>query len=170
MALWHFMLNFALMNILLIGSGGRESAIAWSLSQSPELGELFIAPGNPGTLAYGNNVSVDWRQFVAMKDFCMNNRIDMVIVDLYPFEDTVASGASENDIIEKIDIGGIALIRAGAKNHQHVWMVSSRGQYADVLNILDEQGASTSLEQRRRFAGEAYQTSQSYDAAIAAIK
>ena len=94
--------------------------------------------------------------------------IDMVIVDLYPFEDTVASGASENDIIEKIDIGGIALIRAGAKNHQHVWMVSSRGQYADVLNMLDEQGAYTSLEQRRRFAGEAYQTSQFYDAAIAA--
>jgi len=93
---------------------------------------------------------------------------DMVIVDLYPFEDTVASGAGEMEIIEKIDIGGISLIRAGAKNFHDVWMVSSRTQYADVLSILQTQGANTSLDQRRRYAGEAFQTSQHYDAAIAA--
>ena len=114
MALWHFMLNFALMNILLIGSGGRESAIAWSLSQSPELGELFIAPGNPGTLAYGNNVSVDWRQFVAMKDFCMNNRIDMVIVGP---EEPLCKGLGDQFATDE-DLASILFIGPSAKGAQ----------------------------------------------------
>ena len=93
---------------------------------------------------------------------------DMVIVDLYPFEDTVASGASEADIIEKIDIGGISLIRAGAKNFTDVWMVSSRRDYADVLRILTEQGAQTTLAQRKAFAARSFQVSHHYDGAIAA--
>ena len=84
---------------------------------------------------------------------------DLVIVDLYPFEDTVASGASVEDIIEKIDIGGISLIRAGAKNYTDVWMVSSRLEYAEVLHILTEQGAQTTLEQRKAFAGRSFQVS-----------
>ena len=92
---------------------------------------------------------------------------DMVIVDLYPFEDTVASGATEEDIIEKIDIGGISLIRAAAKNFDHCWIVSSRAQYAEVLELLQSQGGTLTREQRKAFAGAAFQTSQNYDAHIA---
>ena len=92
---------------------------------------------------------------------------DMVIVDLYPFEDTVASGATEEDIIEKIDIGGISLIRAAAKNFDHCWIVSSRAQYAEVLELLQSQAGTLTREQRKAFAGAAFQTSQNYDAHIA---
>ena len=92
--------------------------------------------------------------------------IDLVIVDLYPFEDTVASGASEQDIIEKIDIGGISLIRAGAKNFNDVVIVASKHQYQPLLDILKSQGAETTREQRRWFAGEAFTVSSHYDSAI----
>ncbi len=92
--------------------------------------------------------------------------IDLVIVDLYPFEATVASGASEEDIIEKIDIGGIALIRAGAKNYKDVVMVSSMEYYADLQNILDNQNGETSEEERKLFAAKAFATSSHYDTAI----
>jgi phosphoribosylaminoimidazolecarboxamide formyltransferase/IMP cyclohydrolase len=92
--------------------------------------------------------------------------IDLVVVDLYPFEETVASGASEEDIIEKIDIGGISLIRAGAKNFQDSLIVSSRTQYADVLSILTEKNCGTELSDRRRYAQEAFVTTSHYDTAI----
>ncbi len=92
--------------------------------------------------------------------------IDLVVVDLYPFEETVASGASEEDIIEKIDIGGISLIRAGAKNFQDSLIVSSRMQYADVLSILTEKNCGTELSDRRRYAQEAFATTSHYDTAI----
>lgn len=92
--------------------------------------------------------------------------IDLVIVDLYPFEDTVASGAAPEDIIEKIDIGGISLIRAAAKNFQDVVIVASKAQYAPLLTILNEQGAQTSFEDRRWFAKEAFAVSSHYDSAI----
>lgn len=92
--------------------------------------------------------------------------IDLVVVDLYPFEETVASGASEEDIIEKIDIGGISLIRAGAKNFQDSLIVSSRTQYADVLSILTEKNCGTELSDRRRYAQEAFATTSHYDTAI----
>jgi len=92
--------------------------------------------------------------------------IDLVIVDLYPFEQTVASGASEADIIEKIDIGGISLIRAGAKNFQDVVIVPSKAEYAMLLDILKKQGAETTLEQRRQFATKAFGVSSHYDTAI----
>lgn len=92
--------------------------------------------------------------------------IDLVIVDLYPFEDTVASGAAPEDIIEKIDIGGISLIRAAAKNFQDVVIVASKAQYAPLLNLLNEQGAQTSYEDRRWFAKEAFAVSSHYDSAI----
>lgn len=92
--------------------------------------------------------------------------IDLVVVDLYPFEETVASGASAEDIIEKIDIGGISLIRAGAKNFQDSLIVSSRNQYADVLNILTEKDGATDLSDRRRYAQEAFATTSHYDTAI----
>ena len=92
--------------------------------------------------------------------------IDLVIVDLYPFEDTVASGASDADIIEKIDIGGIALIRAAAKNFKDVIIVPSRNEYDDLINLLDNQNAESTLEQREHFAVKAFATSSNYDTAI----
>lgn len=92
--------------------------------------------------------------------------IDLVIVDLYPFEQTVASGASAEDIVEKIDIGGISLIRAGAKNFNDVVIIPSKQQYRPLLDILNAQGATTTLAQRRHFATEAFAVSSHYDTAI----
>ena len=92
--------------------------------------------------------------------------IDLVIVDLYPFEQTVASGASEADIIEKIDIGGISLIRAGAKNFNDVVIVPSKAEYQMLLDIVKERGAQTELEEREAFATRAFGVSSHYDTAI----
>ena len=92
--------------------------------------------------------------------------IDLVIVDLYPFEATVASGASHEAIIEKIDIGGISLIRAAAKNHKDVVIVASKDQYAALADILRNKGAETTLEERVWFAKEAFAVSSLYDSAI----
>ncbi len=92
--------------------------------------------------------------------------IDLVIVDLYPFEETVASGASEDDIVEKIDIGGISLIRAAAKNFKDVAIISSREQYETLENILATKACHTDLADRRRFAAEAFDISSHYDTAI----
>jgi phosphoribosylaminoimidazolecarboxamide formyltransferase/IMP cyclohydrolase len=92
--------------------------------------------------------------------------IDLVIVDLYPFEATVAAGGSEQAIIEKIDIGGISLIRAGAKNHADVAILASQDQYGELLRMLREQDGSTSLPQRKRLAAQAFGVSSHYDSAI----
>ena len=83
--------------------------------------------------------------------------IDLVIVDLYPFEDTVASGAEHADIIEKIDIGGISLIRAAAKNYKDVVIVPSRDQYLPLLNVLNKNEGVTSINDRKAFAKDAFQ-------------
>ncbi|WP_454896230.1 IMP cyclohydrolase [Alloprevotella tannerae] len=91
--------------------------------------------------------------------------IDLVIVDLYPFEATVASGATSAEIIEKIDIGGISLIRAGAKNFKDVVIIPSKSEYSTLTDILQE-GAQTTIEQRRRFAARAFEVSSQYDTAI----
>ncbi len=92
--------------------------------------------------------------------------IDLVIVDLYPFEATVASGADEASIIEKIDIGGISLIRAAAKNFNDVIIVASQQQYKPLLDMLMEHGATSTLEERRWMAKEAFAVSSHYDSAI----
>jgi phosphoribosylaminoimidazolecarboxamide formyltransferase/IMP cyclohydrolase len=92
--------------------------------------------------------------------------IDLVIVDLYPFEQTVSSGASHEDIIEKIDIGGISLIRAAAKNYNDVVIIPSVKQYASLLDLLNNQGAQTTLAQRHAFAAEAFHVSSHYDTMI----
>ena len=92
--------------------------------------------------------------------------IDLVIVDLYPFEDTVASGATEQDIIEKIDIGGISLIRAAAKNFNDVAIVASKAEYGILTDIIREKGAQTSLDERRMLATRAFGVSSHYDTAI----
>lgn len=93
-------------------------------------------------------------------------QIDVVIVDLYPFEKTVASGASDQEIIEKIDIGGISLIRAAAKNFKDVLCVSSVEDYAGFLKIISEGNGATSLADRKRFAAKAFNVSSHYDTAI----
>jgi len=93
-------------------------------------------------------------------------QLDIVIVDLYPFEKTVASGASEQDIIEKIDIGGISLIRAAAKNYKDVLCVSSMEDYEDFLNVISEGNGNTTVEDRKRFASKAFNVSSHYDTAI----
>ncbi len=92
--------------------------------------------------------------------------LDLVIVDLYPFEETVASGAAEEDIIEKIDIGGISLIRAGAKNFNDSLIVSSREQYSELLAVLQNSNGAPTLADRKRFAAMAFDVTSHYDSAI----
>lgn len=94
------------------------------------------------------------------------SEIDLVIVDLYPFKETVASNADEAEVIEKIDIGGISLIRAAAKNYKDVVIVASQKQYAPLLSLLEEKGTETTLPERRFFAKEAFAVSSGYDSAI----
>jgi len=92
--------------------------------------------------------------------------IDLVIVDLYPFEETVKSGAGHDDVIEKIDIGGISLIRAAAKNYKDVVIVASKDDYTSLETLLKEQNGTTTLDQRRSFAAKAFNISSHYDTAI----
>src|SRR5665213_2511184 len=92
--------------------------------------------------------------------------IDLVIVDLYPFEETVRSNAEEDDIIEKIDIGGISLIRAAAKNYKDVVIVASKKDYSSLENILKTQNGETTIDQRRAFAHKAFNISSHYDSCI----
>lgn len=92
--------------------------------------------------------------------------IDLVIVDLYPFEETVASGAEENDIIEKIDIGGISLIRASAKNYKDVLIVPSKKHYGSLITLLEKKKGVSDIVDRKWFAKEAFAVSSSYDSSI----
>ena len=93
-------------------------------------------------------------------------QIDLVIVDLYPFEKTVASGAVEQDIVEKIDIGGISLIRAAAKNFKDTFIVSSMNQYDHFSEIISQNNGETTLSERKKFAAKAFDISSHYDTAI----
>jgi phosphoribosylaminoimidazolecarboxamide formyltransferase/IMP cyclohydrolase len=93
--------------------------------------------------------------------------IDLVIVDLYPFTETISKGAAEQEIIEKIDIGGVSLIRAAAKNYKDVVIISSKNQYAAFLYLLNKSEGTTTLSQRKEFASQAFALTASYDAAIA---
>lgn len=92
--------------------------------------------------------------------------IDLVIVDLYPFEETVAKGGSEGDIVEKIDIGGISLVRAAAKNFNDVLIVSERSQYQELLELLQAKNGVSELADRKRFAAKAFDVTSHYDSAI----
>lgn len=92
--------------------------------------------------------------------------IDMVIVDLYPFVETLNSNSTHEEIIEKIDIGGVSLIRAAAKNYKDVVIVSDRVQYSDIFNILKDQDCSTTEEQRINFSKKAFMTTSQYDTYI----
>ncbi len=93
-------------------------------------------------------------------------KIDLVIVDLYPFEQTLISGCTENEIIEKIDIGGISLIRAAAKNFEDTLIISNSAQYPALEKIIRDQKCGTTVEERKRFAAEAFSVSSHYDTAI----
>ena len=92
--------------------------------------------------------------------------IDLVIVDLYPFEETVAAGGTQEEIIEKIDIGGVSLIRAAAKNYQDVLIVSSREQYTDIFNIIKSKKGGTDIADRKKYAAKAFEITSHYDSAI----
>jgi len=92
--------------------------------------------------------------------------IDLVIADLYPFEETVAKGGSEEEIIEKIDIGGVSLLRAAAKNFRDVLVVSSRSQYGRLAGLLKEKSGYTGIDERKAFAAEAFKVTSGYDTAI----
>ena len=115
-----------------------------------------------GGILYRRDSDVDKKQ---VKSYDIPS-IDLVIVDLYPFEETVAAGGTEEEIIEKIDIGGISLIRGAAKNYKDVLIVGSRHQYKPLLNLLKEKSGESDIEERRLFAKEAFKTSSSYDTAI----
>lgn len=92
--------------------------------------------------------------------------LDLVVVDLYPFEETVAAGGTDQEIIEKIDIGGISLIRAAAKNFNDVLVVSNRDQYQEVIDMLAQKHGDVAIEQRKKFAARAFDVSSHYDTAI----
>ena len=91
--------------------------------------------------------------------------IDLVVVDLYPFEQTIESGAPHKDIIEKIDIGGVSLIRAAAKNYKDVTLISHKEDYKSLVNILNKNGAQTTLEERKYFAIKGFSLTANYDQA-----
>ena len=121
-----------------------------------------LHPAVFGGILFRRNDSGDQKQAAEFKI----GPIDLVIVDLYPFEETVAGGGKEDEIIEKIDIGGISLIRAAAKNFEDVLIVASRRQYGDLLALLETQGAKTDLSVRKRFAAQAFSVTSHYDTAI----
>jgi phosphoribosylaminoimidazolecarboxamide formyltransferase/IMP cyclohydrolase len=121
-----------------------------------------LHPGIFGGILARRDNETDMKQVAEYKI----HLFDLVIVDLYPFEETVASGASDQEIIEKIDIGGISLIRAGAKNYADVLIISSRKQYDALLQILDRGEGVITEEERYRFALEAFNLTSHYDTAI----
>jgi phosphoribosylaminoimidazolecarboxamide formyltransferase/IMP cyclohydrolase len=162
------------LNVTIYSTGGTESFIKGMGVDVVPVEDLTSYPsilgGRVKTLhpkVFGGILSRrDHVGDVAQLDQYEIPEIDVVIVDLYPFEDTVASGASDVDIIEKIDIGGISLIRAAAKNFKDVVCVSSMDQYTEFLNILEEGKGKTTLDQRKKFAAKAFAVSSNYDTAI----
>ena len=121
-----------------------------------------LHPAIFGGILYRRDEPTDVKQAAEFKI----DPIDLLIVDLYPFEETVAKGGSEEDIVEKIDIGGISLIRAAAKNFNDVLIVSSRSQYKELLELLQNKSGVTNLIDRKRFAALAFDVTSHYDSAI----
>jgi len=162
------------LGVQLISTGGTQQFIASlgvpvepveSLTGYPSIlgGRVkTLHPGVFGGILARRNNEDDRRQLTGYGI----PEIDLVIVDLYPFEATVASGAEEQEIIEKIDIGGISLIRAAAKNHADVLIVASQQEYLPFLELLSEKAGETSIEDRKWFARRAFGVSSHYDSAI----
>ncbi len=161
-------------NVTIFSTGGTQTFIEGlgipvvpveSLTSYPEIFGGRVKTLHPvifGGILHRRNLNEDLAQ-VAEFDI---PTIDLVIVDLYPFEETVASGADHQSIIEKIDIGGISLIRAAAKNYNDVVIIPSVKQYAPFLEIINAQGAATTVEQRKSFARDAFMVSSHYDTHI----
>lgn len=162
------------LNVEIFSTGGTQKYIEEQGSAVSRVEDLTSYPsilgGRVKTLhpkVFGGILSRrDLDSDVAQLDEFQIPEIDLVIVDLYPFEDTVASGASHEDIIEKIDIGGISLIRAAAKNYKDVVIVSSKNQYNDLLEVLANQEGETTIEERKQFATAAFNVSSHYDTQI----
>lgn len=161
-------------DVKLISTGGTKSYIeekAYSVESIENLTDYPSILGGRvktlhpkifgGILARRQNES-DLKQLEEYKI----NEIDLVIVDLYPFEETLASGANDESVIEKIDIGGISLIRAGAKNFNDVLIISGRHQYEKLITLLEKGKGISSLADRKKFAAEAFHVSSHYDSAI----
>jgi len=121
-----------------------------------------LHPSIFGGILGRRNLDTDLKE---MKEYGIPE-IDLVIVDLYPFEETLKTTNEEKSVIEKIDIGGVSLIRAAAKNYQDVLIVASPAQYSDLAAVLEEKGEFTSLETRKRFASRAFAICAQYDIAI----
>jgi phosphoribosylaminoimidazolecarboxamide formyltransferase / IMP cyclohydrolase len=121
-----------------------------------------LHPSIFGGILYRRDDPTDLKQSVEFKI----TPIDLVIVDLYPFEETVAKGGNEEEIIEKIDIGGISLIRGAAKNYNDVLIIASRSQYSELLELLQSKNGSSELSDRRKFAAKAFDVTSHYDTAI----
>ena len=162
------------LNVRLISTGGTQSFIQ---SQGYECDSVEDITGYPsilggrvktlhpkvfGGILYRRDNETD-RKLVKSYDI---PSIDLVVVDLYPFEETLNQGATEEEIIEKIDIGGISLIRAAAKNFQDTIIVASKNQYQPLIRLLKEKKGDSDLDDRRWFAKEAFAVSSAYDAAI----
>jgi phosphoribosylaminoimidazolecarboxamide formyltransferase/IMP cyclohydrolase len=162
------------LGIVLYSTGGTEKFIkdlnipviaVDSITNFPEIlgGRVkTLHPAIFGGILHRRNLATDQTE---VKNHSIPS-IDIVIVDLYPFEETAAGNFSDEEIIEKIDIGGISLIRAAAKNFQDVLCISSRNQYDDFLSLLNTQNGGTTLVQRKKFAAKAFDISSHYDTAI----
>ncbi|MDO9262119.1 MAG: bifunctional phosphoribosylaminoimidazolecarboxamide formyltransferase/IMP cyclohydrolase [Flavobacteriaceae bacterium] len=162
------------LGIVLYSTGGTEKFIkdlnipviaVDSITNFPEIlgGRVkTLHPAIFGGILHRRNLATDQTE---VKNHSIPS-IDIVIVDLYPFEETAAGNFSDEEIIEKIDIGGISLIRAAAKNFQDVLCISSRNQYDDFLSLLNTQNGETTLVQRKKFAAKAFDISSHYDTAI----
>lgn len=161
-------------NVTIYSTGGTQSFIeslgipvvaVESMTNYPEIFGGRVKTLHPvifGGILHRRNLEGDLQQAAQFNI----PAIDLVIVDLYPFEETVASGADHQSIIEKIDIGGISLIRAAAKNYNDVVIIPSVNQYERFNSMLEENGAQTTLEQRKAFARDAFMVSSHYDTHI----
>ena len=162
------------LSVRLISTGGTKNYISSlkipveSVEEITSYPSIFggrvktLHPKIFGGILYRRDISDDLKEV----DKYEVPAIDLVIVDLYPFEATVKSGAGEQDIIEKIDIGGISLIRAAAKNFEDVVIISAREQYAELQKLLEEKGGETTVEDRKNFAAFAFGITSHYDTAI----
>jgi phosphoribosylaminoimidazolecarboxamide formyltransferase / IMP cyclohydrolase len=162
------------LNVTIYSTGGTQTAIeamgvpvvsVESLTDYPSILGGRVKTLHPkvfgGILARRSNEG----DLAQLEEFAIP-QLDLTIVDLYPFEETVKGGGTEQEIIEKIDIGGISLIRAAAKNFADTIIVSGREQYADFLALLNEKNGATDLADRKRFAAQAFAVSSNYDTAI----
>ena len=162
------------LNVQLYSTGGTRDFIEGLGIQVTAVEDLTSYPsilgGRVKTLhpkVFGGILSRrDMREDKSQLDQYEIPELDLIIVDLYPFEDTVATTDNEEEIIEKIDIGGISLIRAAAKNYADVLVVSHRGQYSELLDLLSNGAGETSQDVRKQFAAEAFEVSSHYDTAI----